>query len=106
MAKVLRQDTKQLLGYLIELDGPIQPWIKEWPFRAWHHPDGKLRDFPPAPTDGRMLVPPHLELGIPIRTSPSGELEILGREPINLPGRRLARVRYASIATKFCSAAK
>jgi hypothetical protein len=77
MAKVLRQDTKQLLGYLIELDGPIQPWIKEWPFRAWHHPDGKLRDFPPVPTDGRMLVPPHLELGIPIRTSPSGELEIL-----------------------------
>ena len=30
----------------------------------------------------------------------------LGREPINLPGGRLARVRYAPIATKFCSATK
>lgn len=30
----------------------------------------------------------------------------LGREPINLPGGRLARVRYAPIATKFRSAAK
>jgi hypothetical protein len=30
----------------------------------------------------------------------------LGREPINLPGGRLRRVRYASIATKFRSAAK
>ena len=27
----------------------------------------------------------------------------LGREPINLQGVRLARVRYAPIATKFCS---
>jgi hypothetical protein len=31
---------------------------------------------------------------------------LLGREPINLPGSRLARVRYAPIATKFRSAAK
>jgi hypothetical protein len=30
----------------------------------------------------------------------------LGREPINLPSRRLASVRYSPIATKFCSAAK
>ena len=30
----------------------------------------------------------------------------LGREPINLPGGRLARVRYAPIATKFRSEAK
>jgi hypothetical protein len=30
----------------------------------------------------------------------------LGREPINLQGARLARVRYAPIATKFCSAGK
>jgi len=30
----------------------------------------------------------------------------LGREPINLPGGRLARVRYAPIATKFRSAAQ
>jgi hypothetical protein len=30
----------------------------------------------------------------------------LGREPINLPGGRLAEVRYAPIATKFCDAAK
>jgi hypothetical protein len=37
------------------------------------------------------------------RGSPDGEL---GREPINLPGGRLARVRYAPIATKFRSAAK
>jgi hypothetical protein len=44
----------------------------------------------------------------------SGELDVgafvvlvlLGREPINPPGGRLARVRYAPIATKFCSAAK
>jgi hypothetical protein len=26
----------------------------------------------------------------------------LGREPINLPGGRLAEVRYAPVATKFC----
>jgi hypothetical protein len=31
---------------------------------------------------------------------------VLGREPINLQGVRLARVRYAPIATKFRSAAK
>ena len=30
----------------------------------------------------------------------------LGHEPINLPGGRLARVRYAPIAIKFRSAAK
>ena len=30
----------------------------------------------------------------------------LGREPINLPGGRLAKIRYAPIATKFRSAAK
>ncbi len=30
----------------------------------------------------------------------------LGREPINLPGGRFARVRYAPIAIKFRSAAK
>jgi hypothetical protein len=30
----------------------------------------------------------------------------LGREPINLPGGRLARVRYTPIATKFRRAAK
>ena len=35
-----------------------------------------------------------------------GEAELLGREPINLPGGRLARVRYTPIATKFCIAAK
>jgi hypothetical protein len=29
-----------------------------------------------------------------------------GREPINLPGGRLAKVRYAPIAIKFRSAAK
>jgi len=31
---------------------------------------------------------------------------LLGREPINLQGVRLARVRYAPIATKFRSAGK
>ena len=31
---------------------------------------------------------------------------VLGREPINMPGGWLASVRYASIATKFRSAAK
>jgi len=29
-----------------------------------------------------------------------------GREPINLPGGRLAKVRYAPMATKFCNAAE
>jgi hypothetical protein len=33
-------------------------------------------------------------------------LSKLGRELINLPGGRLARVRYAPIATKFRSAPK
>lgn len=30
----------------------------------------------------------------------------LGREPINLPGGRLAKVSYAPIAIKICSAAR
>jgi len=77
MARAIRQDTNEFLGYLIELDGPIPPWIKDWPFRAWHHPDGKLRDFPPVPADGRMRVPPHIELRLPIRNGPRGEPEVL-----------------------------
>jgi len=37
---------------------------------------------------------------------PSQHSSNLGRETINLPGGRLAKVRYARIATKFRSAAK
>jgi hypothetical protein len=50
--------------------------------RRWHHPDYQASR-------------PH-----------SQHSSNLGRETINLPGGRLAKVRYARIATKFRSAAK
>jgi len=77
MARAIRQDTSEFLGYLIELYGPVPPWVKDWPFRAWRHPDGKLRNWPPVPVDGIMRAPPHLELRIPIRNNASGEAEVL-----------------------------
>ena len=36
----------------------------------------------------------------------SAPVDTLGREPINLPGGPLAKVRYAPIATKFRTAPK
>ena len=42
----------------------------------------------------------------PFQKIACGSPAYLGREPINLPGCRLAKVRYAPRATKFCCAAK
>jgi hypothetical protein len=53
--------------------------------------------------DANKLLPAVRKL---LTTQTKEILWLLGREPINLPGGRLARVRHAPIATNFRSATK
>ncbi len=78
MARVFRQDTGQLIGQLGELRGPLQAWITEWPFRAWRHPDGTLRNYPSVARPERWVKKPaYIEIRIPVRNADDGEIEVL-----------------------------
>jgi hypothetical protein len=78
MARVIVQDTGQFIGTLVDLHGPAQSWVTDWPFLAWRHPNGTLRNYPSvlAPAQ-RMWVPTPLELRIPVRNSSDDEMELL-----------------------------
>jgi hypothetical protein len=93
MAKVLRKDTEELVGHLDDLRGSVQSWTKDWPFRAWRHPDGKLRNYPGVPPPNQpMSASTPIEVRLAVRNSPAGEMEVLLRvsgfheEPHRAPG--------------------
>jgi hypothetical protein len=78
MARVLRQDTEEEVGILVDLYGPIQSWITTLPFRAWRQPDGALRNYPAVPQPGQsMRAPRPLEVRLSVRNGANGELEVL-----------------------------
>jgi hypothetical protein len=73
MASVFRQDTGELIGYLIEPQGPFPGGITYWPFKAWRHSDGKLRSEPEPGTD--EAAPDTLD--IPVQNNASADVHLI-----------------------------
>lgn len=74
MASVFRQDTGELIGYLIEPQGPFPGGITSWPFKAWCHSGGELRSEPEPGTDGTTRV---ITLDIPVRNNDSADVHLI-----------------------------
>ena len=73
MASVFRQDTGELIGYLIEPQGPFPGDITSWPFKAWCHSNGELRSEPEPGTD--EAAPDMLD--IPVQNNASTDLHLI-----------------------------
>jgi hypothetical protein len=74
MASVYRQDTGELLGYLMEPEDPFPGGITYWPFKAWVHSDRKLRSEPEPGTDETT---PAVTVDIPVRNNDSADLHLM-----------------------------
>jgi len=73
MASVFRQDTGELIGYLIQPQGPFPSGITYWPLKAWRHSNGELRSEPEPGTDGAA---PHT-LDIPVQNNASTDVHLI-----------------------------
>ncbi|QXX73497.1 hypothetical protein MHY1_00293 [Methylovirgula sp. HY1] len=78
MASVFRGDTNELIGYLVELHGPLLPGTTSWPFRAWPQSTGTLRGQPEAPNirGGRFTAPPAVTIHIPVSNIESSDMHL------------------------------
>ena len=80
MARVVRIDTAEWIGYFVELYGPLEPGAQAWICDAWRYPDGRLRhERPPPPTDRRrpFQAPSPVKLSIPVRDPQKVDLELM-----------------------------
>jgi len=80
MARVVRIDTAEWIGYFVELYGPLEPGAQAWICDAWRYPDGRLRhEPPPPPTDRRrpFQAPSPVKLSIPVRDPQKVDLELM-----------------------------
>ena len=73
MASVFRQDTGELIGYLIEPQGPFPGGITYWPFKAWRHSNGELRSEPEL---GHDQAAPHT-FDIPVENNASTDVHLI-----------------------------
>lgn len=80
MAFVVRIDTWETIGYFAGLNEPLPDVRQCCLFDAWRHPDGALRDEPPAlpsaaagPLDG----PSPVKLTIPVHDPAAADLELM-----------------------------
>jgi len=65
MARVVRLDTGEEIGYFVDLYGPLVPGATGWSFDAWAYPDGSLHAEPP-PSTGPRLLPAHWRIWMPV----------------------------------------
>lgn len=79
MASVYRQDTGEFLGYLMELHGPKLHGTTHWPFKAWRHSNGALRDVPEGPVarGGRLTAPPFQTIHIPVANVHEADMHLI-----------------------------
>jgi hypothetical protein len=78
MVRVVREDTGELIGYLTDLPGQFEKGVYDWPFRAWRHPNGTLRNYPAVPSGGpTMKRPPSIEIRLRVHNNSTGEGEVL-----------------------------
>lgn len=80
MARVVRIDTSEWIGYFVDLIGPLEPGAQACIFDAWRHPDGRLRHEPPSPSadhHGSFQAPSPVKLSIPVRDPQKVGLELM-----------------------------
>jgi hypothetical protein len=80
MARVVRIDTSEYIGYFFDLVGPLEPGAQGYIFDAWHYPDGRLRHEPPSVptgTRGPFQRPAPVKLSIPVRNPRKVDLELM-----------------------------
>jgi hypothetical protein len=80
MARVVRIDTREWIGYFVELYGPLEPGAQGWIFDAWRYPDGRLRHepLPRRRISTRFFpVPSPVKLSIPVRDPQKVDLELM-----------------------------
>ena len=56
MARVVRVDTQEEIGYFVDLHGPLEPGVRGWSFDAWTYPDGTLHSEPPSSTGSQFFA--------------------------------------------------
>jgi hypothetical protein len=74
MASAFREDTRELLGFLTEPEGPFPGGITYWPFKAWVHSDGMLRSEPQTEEDAETSA---VTVDIPIRNHGSTDAHLI-----------------------------
>ena len=80
MARVVRIDTSEYIGYFADLTGPLEPGAQGCIFGAWRYSDGRLRhELPSLPTGaaGPLQSPRPVRLSIPVRDPRSPDLELM-----------------------------
>jgi hypothetical protein len=80
MARVVRIDTSEYVGYLADLSGPLERGAQGCIFDAWRDPDGRLRHEPPPQppeTAGPIQSPSRIRLSIPVRDPRKADLELM-----------------------------
>jgi len=65
MARVVRMDTQEDIGYFVDLYGPLEPGTGGWSFDAWAYPDGSLRAERPS-SNGNPLAATRWKIWMPV----------------------------------------
>lgn len=82
MARVVRLDTSEYVGYFADLPGPLERGARACIFDAWRHPDGLLRHEPPSVDTANPLEHASLvKLSIPVRDPRKTDLELMVPPP-------------------------
>ena len=78
MARVVRLDTSEYIGYFTDLSGPLEPGARGCVFDAWRYPDGRLRHEPPLQRPADPIGQASLvRLSIPVRDPRNRDLELM-----------------------------
>ncbi len=65
MARVVRMDTQEEIGYFVDLYGPLEPGTGGWSFDAWAYPDGSFHTEPPS-SNGSPLSASRWRIWMPV----------------------------------------